>query len=86
MKKDFLNLLGFEGTIIELSNELQKLGCEDICEFGNWSDLLEDGNVVIATDEIGEEHIHLYFELVFTAGYEEEILATVVKITNIQSF
>ncbi|WP_297994163.1 hypothetical protein [uncultured Clostridium sp.] len=35
-------LIGFEGSIIELSEKLVNLGCEDISWFGNWVQLLEE--------------------------------------------
>lgn len=79
-------LVNFEGPIIELSNKLQALNCEDICEFGNWEEILESGSVIVATDEAGEEHIQIHFEVVESAGAEEVIEATVLKVTNIEEY
>lgn len=87
MVKMFKNeLIGFEGSIIELSNKLQSLGCEDICEFGNWEELLNDKNVVVATDEEGENHIQIYFNVKFASGDDERVEATEIKITDVQEF
>lgn len=86
MKKELKGIIGYEGSVIELSNELVALGCEDICEFGNWSDLLETGNVVIATDEFGEENIIMDFEVIYPSGEDEVIEATIVKVINVQDF
>ena len=79
-------LVNFEGSIIELSNKLQTLGCEDVCEFGNWKEILNDENVIVATDEQGEEHIQIYFEVVFEAGDDEVIEATIIKINNVEKY
>jgi hypothetical protein len=83
MKKE---LIGYEGTIIELSNKLQSMGCEDICEFGNWSEILDSGNVVVATEETGNEHIIITFDIINTAGEDEVIEATEIKITNVENY
>lgn len=83
----FKSLIGEELTIIELSNFLEDLGCEDICEFGNWADLLDDGDVVVATDEFGEENIHIFFKTTILANSEEEsITSSYVKILNVEEF
>ena len=79
-------LIGFEGTIIELSNKLVSLDCEDICEFGNWIELLEDKNMIVATDDWGDEHIQIYFEVITEAGEGEIIEATSIKITDVEEF
>ena len=84
--KKFESLLNQELSIIELSNKLTALGCEDICYFGNWPDILSDGNVVVATDECGEEHIQIFFNVVFEAGEDETIEATIIKINKVEEF
>lgn len=86
MNKNFNELVGYEGSIIELSNKLVDLNCEDICEFGNWSEILEDGNVVVATDEFGEEHIQIFFDITFKNGVDEIIEATNIKVTKVENF
>lgn len=86
MDSKFNVLVGYEGSVIELSNELQLLGCEDICEFGNWSEILEDGNVVVAIDECGDNHIQIFFEVTIKSGDDEVVEATNVKITNVDKF
>jgi len=47
---------------------------------------MDDGNIVVATDECGDNHIQLYFDILFTAGDDEAIEATIVKITNVENF
>lgn len=86
MKKEFKELIGYEGSIIDLSNKLQNLGCEDICDFGNWSEILDSGDVVVAIDEQGEEHIQLFFDVVFKNGEDEVVEATIIKVTNVTDF
>lgn len=86
MKNEFKELIGYEGSIIDLSNELQALGCEDICDFGNWEEILESGDVVVATDELGEEHIQIFFEVITRNANDEVIEATYIKVTNIEEF
>lgn len=81
----FKNLIGFEGSIINLSNELQRLGCEDICYFGNWSEILETENVIVATEETGNEHIQIEFTVLFAAGEDEIAEATIIKINDVYS-
>lgn len=83
----FKSLIGEELTVIELSNYLTDLGCEDICEFGNWSDLLEDGDVVVATDEFGDENIHIFFETTILANDDsKDITDSYIKILNVEEF
>ena len=81
-----MDLIGGEFSIIELSNKLQGLGCEDICEFGNWKEILKDGNVIVATDEHGEEHIKIDFEITCNNAEDEVIEATCILITDIEEF
>lgn len=79
-------LVGREYDIIELSNKLYILVGEyvdDICNFGNWEELLNDGNVIIATDEYGEKHIQIYFDVIFKNGDDEMVEATIIKINDI---
>ena len=83
----FAGLVEKEMSVLELSNELQKLGCEDIGCFGNLKDLLEDGNMVVATDDQGEEHIQIYYNVTAMADENEEVMeASIVKITQIDEF
>ena len=86
MKEKFSKLINYEGSIINLSNELQILGCEDICDFGNWNEILDSGDVVVATDEYGEEHIHIFFEVLYRNGEDEVVEATEIKIIKIEEF
>ncbi len=83
----FEKLIGQEMSVLELSNELQQLGCEDIGWFGNMGDLLDDGNMVVATDLAGEEHIQIYYNVIAKADENEEsISASIVEITKIEEF
>lgn len=83
----FEKLIGQEMSVLELSNELQQLGCEDIGWFGNMKDLLDDGNMVVATDLAGEEHIQIYYDVTEMAKEGEEVTeASFVKITKIEEF
>ena len=83
----FAGLVEEEMSVLELSNELQALGCEDIGYFGNMKDLLKDGNMVVATDENGEEHIQIYYDVTIMADENEEsVHASFVKITAIEEF
>lgn len=88
MLEKFECLIGKEMDIIQLSNELYTIEnkVDDICDFGNWEEILESGSVIVAIDECGEEHIQIYFDVIFTAGEDERIEATIIKITNIEKF
>ena len=82
----FEKLVNEEMSVIELSNKLQTLGCEDICDFGNWTEILKDGNVVVATDECGDNHIQIFFKITIESGEDEVVEATEIKITNIENY
>jgi hypothetical protein len=84
--KKFEVLLNEELSIINLSNELQQLECEDICFFKNWEEILQDKNMVVATDQCGEEHIQIFFEIIFEAGEDEVIEATIIKIVKVEEY
>ena len=58
----------------------------NICEFGNWKEILKDGNVIVATDEHGEEHIKIDFEITCNNAEDEVIEATCILITDIEEF
>lgn len=73
--------------ITELSNLLVADGFEDICEFGDWEQLLEDGNVVVGYGECCEEHIQIYFDVEIMANLEEEsATASYIRITEIREY
>lgn len=84
LNKKFYKLLGFEGSVLDLSNKLVALGCEDICEFGNWDEILDDKNVIVAMDECGDKHIQIYFDVTITSGEDEIVTASNVKITDFE--
>jgi len=85
--KKFKKLIGEEMSLGKLSVELQMLDCEDITDFGNLADLMDDGDMVVAVDPLGEEHIQVYYDINFLADTtEESILATILKVTKIEEF
>lgn len=86
MKEYFKTLIGFNGNIIDLSNELQEIGCEDICYFGNMQEILESKSMIVATDECGEENIQIFFKIISANGEDEDIEATCIEITNIEEY
>jgi hypothetical protein len=77
-------LVGFEGSIMELSKELIKFGCEDIYYFDNWGDILNEGNVLVDCDDSGNIHAAIDFEIVHHAGHNELVKDTIVRITEIE--
>lgn len=79
-------ILGRGFSIIELSNKLQALGCEDICDFGNWDEILKDGNVIVADSKNYENHIQIYFNIEVLASEDEHIASTIIKITDATEF
>lgn len=86
MINKFNNLIGYEGSVIDLSNELMQLDCEDICYFGNCEEFLRDGNVVVSIDEEGEKQIQIFFDVIYSASKDEVTQATIIKITKIDMF
>jgi hypothetical protein len=84
MKKE---LIGYKGNIIELSNKLVSLGCEDICDFGNWDEIIDCGAVAVAIEDTGGlEHILISFDVIIKAEQDEKIEATEIKITDVERF
>lgn len=81
----FNELINFEGTVIDLSNKLTALGCEDIC-YLDWTELIEDDNVIVATDDCGEEHIQIWFKILIRNSEGECIEASEIKVTKIEEF
>ncbi|MEQ8197488.1 MAG: hypothetical protein ABRQ27_05745 [Clostridiaceae bacterium] len=77
-------LVGFEGNVRNLAEELIKYGCEDIYYFDNWMDILNDGNVVADCDVYGNIHVNIEFEIVHSAGHNEVIKDTIIRITNVE--
>ena len=79
-------LEGNEWSVMQLSNVLIEEGCEDICDFGNWEELLNDGNVVVATDENREELIQVFFDVIIKAEEDEVIEASIIRINDVIEF
>lgn len=86
MREEFQTLIGFNGSVIDLSNELQSMDCEDICYFGNMEEILESGDMVVATDEYGDENIQIFFDVTAKNREDEVSEATIVHITNIEEY
>lgn len=42
--------------------------------------------MVVATDQCGEEHIQIFFEIIFEAGEDEVIEATIIKIVKVEEY
>ena len=82
----FKKLIGQEMSVLELSNELQKLNCEDVGYFGNMSEILESGSMIVATNEDGSEHVKIDFNAIIIADDNESILASMIKIIDISEF
>ncbi|MGL5765280.1 MAG: hypothetical protein ACRCX8_06535 [Sarcina sp.] len=79
-------LIGEEMSVLDLSNKLQGFGCEDICDLGGLEECLKDGNIVVAIDETGEDHIQIYYDVTVEAEEDEVITATYIKITDVEEF
>lgn len=86
MKNDFIDLIGYEGSVLDFSNELQARGGEDICDFGNLEEIIESGDIVVAIDESGERHIQIFFEVTAPSGDDEFIDGTNIMITNVENY
>lgn len=82
----YRELIGFEGTVLELSNKLVALGCEDICEFGNWDDILVSNSVIVAVDLCGEEHVEVFFDVLHYNGSDESVVATEILVDRIEEY
>lgn len=91
LNKEFLvevkeELEGREYDIIELSNKLQGFGFEDICEFGNWKELLESECVVVAVQDDWEEHIQIDFKVIKENDKDEVCEATIIEVLDIYEY
>jgi len=71
-----------EFTMLELSNELQQAGYEDIFDNGNMKEILESGSVIIGlVNSVDEAKIE--FEII---KWEENLLDVKVKVKDIYPF
>ena len=82
--KKFDFIIGQEYSIFGLSCELCRLGCEDIYDFGNLDEILISGEMIVATDECGENHIQISFDVKYLSEDDEDIFATIVYVKDIQ--
>lgn len=86
MEKEFMDLIGYEGSVLDFSNELQARGCEDICDFGNLEEIIESGDIVVAIDESLDRHIQIFFEVTASSDDEGFIDGTNIMITNVENY
>lgn len=86
MKNKFDYLINNEFDVLTLSNELVNLGCEEIFCFGNLEEILTSGVMVVATDECGENHIKISFNIKYENGIDEDLFSTIIFITGIEIF
>ena len=86
MKNKFKHLINNEFDMLTLSNELVNLGCEDIFYFGNLEEILTSGVMIVATDESGENHIEITFDIKYENGIDEDLFSTIIFIKNIEMF
>lgn len=91
LDKEFLlevkeELEGREYNIIDLSNKLQGFGFEDICDFGNWREILESENVVVAVQGDWEEQIQIDFKIIKENDENEVCETTIVEILDIYEY
>lgn len=89
MTNEYKTLIGFKGNIIDLSNELQEMGFEDICyllKYGDMQEILENGDMAVSTDECQKKHIQILFEVLEVATSDEIIEATTIEITKVKEY
>jgi hypothetical protein len=77
-------IVGFEGNILELSKELQRLGAEDVYYFDNWGDIIDEGNFIADFDDRGDIHADVYFDVVHHSGHNELIKETIIAVTDVR--
>lgn len=82
----FKELIGIEFDLLDLSNKLVSLGCEDIYQFGNMQEVLDSGVMIIAVDEYGENHIRIDFKVTIWNGKDESVNACYIVIDSITEF
>lgn len=83
MIEDFKFLVGHEIDIYTLSYELLEFGCEDILFLGNLEYILDSGEMIVATDESGENNIRISFDVTTEAIGDIDIEYTVIYIKDI---
>lgn len=83
MIEDFKFLVGHEIDIYTLSSELIALGCEDILFLGNLEYILDSGEMIVATDESGDNNIRISFDVI---REDADVTDTTIYIKNIDEY
>lgn len=83
MIEDFKFLIGHEIEVYTLSNELIALGCEDILFLGNLEYILDSGEMIVETDESGDNGIQILFDVI---KEDVDITDTVIYIKDITEY
>ena len=86
MIEDFKFLIGHEIEVYTLSIELLELGCEDILFLGNLEYILDSGEMIVATDESGDNNIRILFDVTTEAIGGIDITDTVIYIKDITEY
>ena len=85
--KKFKKFIGEECTVLDLSNELIDLGCDDICNKGELSWLIKEENSISVSTKEFDETYDSYKELNFNFKVihdDEDINKVVVKIIDVE--
>lgn len=83
MIEDFKFLIGIEIDVYTLSIELLEFGCEDILFLGNLEYILDSGEMIVATDEFGENNIRISFDVI---KEDADVTDTTIYIKNITEY
>ena len=83
MIEDFKFLVGIEIEVYTLSSELIALGCEDILFLGNLEYILDSGEMIVATDESGDNNIRISFDVI---REDVDVTDTVIYIKDITEY
>ena len=83
MIEDFKFLIGHEIEIYTLSIELLELGCEDILFLGNLEYILDSGEMIVETDESGDNNIRISFDVI---REDVDVTDTVIYIKDITEY
>lgn len=83
MIEDFKFLIGIEIEVYTLSSELLALGCEDILFLGNLEYILDSGEMIVATDEDGDNNIRISFDVI---REDTDVTDTTIYIKDITKY
>lgn len=83
MVEDFKFLIGHEIDVYTLSIELLEFGCEDILFLGNLEYILDSGEMIVATDEEGEDNIRISFDVITE---DADVTDTTIYIKDITEY